>query len=560
MLKHLRLISLLAVLWLTCFSGLSKTTLIDLVDEGFYSTASRQMLVTGDWITPRVGGLPFLGKPPMFLWAQAIVMKILGPTVLAARLPSALAIAVTSLLLWFWMKRRGQERAGWLAAIFYACCPMAMGMGRVAMTDALMGLWLTVTIMGASDAYHGKTGGYLWMSFGAAFATLTKGPVGVLLPMVTFVLWLIWKRNLKELRKPIWLLVIALFVVIVLPWHLAIWRAHGPEFLREYFWQHHIQRVLGRAFGHSQPFWYYVPVLICAMFPFVAFVPRAWWQAIKSRTNETLDGRALWALWAAGVLLFFSLSRSKLASYILPALPALAILVALHIDRSIKAHGAMSRVESMLIGLTGSLIGAVLLVCGVLGFGWRSHPSPVPYSAKVLSGTIGWQSGPMNEARIWYRLSPFTLLAPHALVIGMLVLISIGLMLLWRREIVRVVSVGILFCLSFAVIFSQFAMPAWSRFDIEPLWQLAETTRPSLQQGEPLVLYGIHPARTSVRYLLGDSNLITETTDVPVMERIVTQNPKGYILAVNGEPLPAVSGRVTFERSSGRWALWRFEK
>ena len=139
-------------------------------------------------------------------------------------------------------------------------------------------------------------------------------------------------------------------------------------------------------------------------------------------------------------------------------------------------------------------------------------------------------------------------------------LISIALMLLWRRKIIRVVSVGLVFCLSFAVIFSHFAMPAWNRFDIEPLWQLAETTRSSLQQGEPLVLYGIHPARTSVRYLLGDSNLITETTDAPVLERIVAQNPKGYILAVNGEPLPAVLGQVTFERSSGRWALWRFER
>ena len=94
------LISLLAVLWVSCFSGLTSFALIDLVDEGFYSTISRQMVTSGDWITPRVGTMVYLGKPPLFYWSQAVFIKLLGPTVLAARLPSALAVAFTSLSLW----------------------------------------------------------------------------------------------------------------------------------------------------------------------------------------------------------------------------------------------------------------------------------------------------------------------------------------------------------------------------------------------------------------------------------------------------------------------------
>ncbi len=87
------------MLWLSCFSGLSKSALLDLVDEGFYSSISRQMLESGDWITPRVGAEVFLGKPPLLYWAQAFFIRFLGPGVLAARLPSALAVAATSLIL-----------------------------------------------------------------------------------------------------------------------------------------------------------------------------------------------------------------------------------------------------------------------------------------------------------------------------------------------------------------------------------------------------------------------------------------------------------------------------
>jgi len=561
-LDRLPMIALLALLWLSCFSGLSKSALFDLVDEGFYSTISRQMLETGDWITPRVGAEVYLGKPPLFYWSQAAFIRLLGPTILAARLPSALAVAATSLILWFWMKRRGKELAGWLAAVFYALSPLAMAMARIAMTDALLTLWLTVAMIGAVEGYGGKRRGYLLMALGAGLATLTKGPIGFLLPAATFLLWLICKRDLKELRKPIWLLAAALFTALVLPWHLAVWQTNGDYFLREYLWQHHVQRVIGGAFGHDYPFWYYLPVLLCSMFPFIAFVPRAWWSAIRKNWHghEVSDHTEIWALWAGFVLVFFSLSPSKLPSYILPVLPALTLQVGLHVNELLKEHRGVARMEGFLLGLFGALIGLVLLSAGVFGLRWRAAPSPVPYSAKLLAGTIGWQSSPMNDARVWYRLSPFIVLARHTLIFGLLLLASTALMLWWRRNLIRVVSIAATLCLSLAVIFGHFAMPAWSRFDIEPLWQLAERSRPALQEGEPLVLYGIHPARTSVRFLLGHPDLITETTDSPVLERVVERYPRGHILAVQGDSLPAIAARVQIDGNAGRWVLWRFER
>ena len=560
-LTRLPLISLLAVLWLSCFSGLSKSALLDLVDEGFYSSISRQMLETGDWITPRVGVEVFLGKPPLFYWAQALFIKLLGPTVLAARLPSALAVAATSLILWFWMRRRGAPLAGWLAAIFYALFPLAMGMAHIAMTDALLTCWLTLAIIGAIEGHNGKRAGYLLMALGAGLATLTKGPIGFLLPGATFGLWLIWKRDLKELRQPIWLLAALLFAAIVLPWHLLVWRANGDFFLREYFWQHHVQRLIGRAFGNERPFWFYLPVLICASFPFIAFAPRAWWKEITKawHRNHEANYTAMWALWVALVLLFFSLSASKVTNYILPILPALAVLIGRHVAELLSERRRLGRMEGFAIGLFGTLIGLLLISCGLLGFQWRSAPAPVPYAARLLSGTIGWQSGPMNDAQVWYRLSPFTVLAPHTLTFGLLLLTATVLILLWRRNMVRVVSTATTLCLCLAVTFAHFAMPAWSRFDLEPLWELAEAAGPSVQAGEPLILYDFHPRRASVRYLLGHADLI-ETTDAPVLQQVSGKYPRGHILAIVGNPLPAFAGSVRVERTAGRYVLWRFDK
>src|SRR5262249_38964854 len=152
----------------------------------------------------------------------------------------------------------------------------------------------------------------------------------------------------------------------------------------------------------------------------------------------------------------------------LPALPAIAVLVGLQIDQMMKDRTAMTRVEILISGVCGFVIGAVLLACAVLGLSWRGQPAPAPYAARLLSGTIGWQAGQLSDARIWYRLSPFTMLAPGVLAIASLTLVATMLILSWRREVGKVTAVGAVLCLMFAFMFSQVTMPAWSRFDIEP--------------------------------------------------------------------------------------------
>src|SRR5258706_12001406 len=103
-------------------------------------------------------------------------------------------------------------------------------------------------------------------------------------------------------------------------------------------------------------------------------------------------------------------------------------------------------------------------------------------------------------------------------------------------------------------------MRAWSRLPLNPVWDLAESAGPSVQAGEPLILYGFHPRRASVRYLLGHADLITETTDAPVLQQTAGKYPRGHILAIAGSALPALGGSVKVERAAGRYVLWRFEK
>ncbi len=558
--RHGPLISLLAVLWVSCFSGLSNYALVDLVDEGAYATIARQMLTSGDWITLRIGPALYFGKPPLLCWAIAVFIKLLGPTTLAVRLPSALGVAFTSLILWWWMKRRGDELTGWLAGIFYALSPLAAGLAHVTVSEGLLTLWLTIAVLGAIDGYRGRVGGYLVMAVAAALATMTKGVIGFLLPGAMLLFWLIWWRRLADLRKPIVLAAIAIFLILVLPWHIAEWRAQGGTFLRVYFYENHFQRAAAGIYGHGRPFWFYLPVLICASFPFVIFFPRAWYAELKMLWQK-VSGReitGMFFVWTTLVFLFFSASVSKLPDYILPVLPGVMVLVAARVSKLLRERRGLSRMELWLSILLSTGLGIVLLACAVLGLSWRGRPSPLPYSAQLLSGRIGWQAAPLSIERVWYRLSPFIVLAPETLIMGVLLIVAAVLFVVWRKRMVNVIATAIALSLTTIIIFAHFAMPAWSRFDIEPMWQLAEAARPAVDEGQPLVLYDIRPARHSVTYLLGRPDLVIDTTDAPVVQRAVSQYRHGYILTKTTTQIPDVPEPIAIEKITGHWVLWRF--
>lgn len=552
------------ILGFVCFYGLNRPALIDQADEGLYASTARRMIESGDWVTPRFGPNVFLDKPPLSFWCQAVFIRLLGPTPLAARLPSAIAAFLTALTLYFWTKRKGLVRVGWLAAVFYALCPLvALGLARVAMIDSLLTLWLTLAVVGWIEGYGGNRKGYLLMAAAMGLAVMTKGAIGFLLPCLAFAVWLLMRRDWAELRHVPWAWALTIFLLLTLPWHLAAWWANGNLFLNEYIMRQHVLRFLGRDFGHNEPSWYYIPLLASNMFPWSVFVPVAWWKGLRvwRSPRESLDCMmAMWAVWAMVVILFFSVSASKLPSYVLPALPALMLLVAWRLNATWQMKRGLFALESFILGIAGSLLGLCYLVIGIYGWQWRTSPSSPSWLAKKLGALFSWKEQTETIEMLWQRLTPVTSIAPYWITLGALILLASLIILVCWRKTFRTLVAAIVLSLSLIILNVHFIIPAWSVSDVAPLNALGERTLPALQRGEPLVMYALHPKRPSLHYTLGHFNQIVETFSPDVLQNILSDAGHGYVLANEATSLPSLPGTLKQEATAGQWTLWRYDR
>lgn len=552
------------VLWLVCFSGLNRVQLIDLVDEGIYASISRQMIDSGDWITPRFASEAFFYKPPLAYWCQAFFIYLLGPTPMAARLPSAIAAFLTAFALYYWAWRKEAMRLGWLAAMLYALCPLVgIGLARVAMMDSLLTLCFTLSLIGWIEGYGGDPKVYLLMAAGVGLATMTKGIIGFLLPSAAFFVWLLIRHDYTSLRKVPWAAALGIFILLVLPWHLAAWREHGNWFLHEYIVRQHVQRFLGEAFGHNAPFWYYLPVLILSAFPWSAFFPIAWWRGLmcvrRSEKNSLDCAMAMCALWAALVVAFFTLSRNKLPNYILPALPALMLLVAWRLDSVWNVRRGLRAFEYAILYVPGILLGILFLIVGISGWQWRSQPALLSVLAKRVGTLLNWEEQSQSVDLLWRKLEVITSLAPYWITAGALLFLGSVAILICRQQTARAVGAGILMSLALVVLATQLMLPAWGNHNAASLKELAERVRPALEGGEPLVVYDLLRRRPSLRYMLGRNEQITETSSQDVLQSVLKNAGRGFVLTEDERGLPFTSGNFRREAIAGEWALWRYD-
>jgi 4-amino-4-deoxy-L-arabinose transferase-like glycosyltransferase len=553
------------ILLFVCFYGLTRVALIDPVDEGIYSTIARQMVESGDWVTPRYGTTVFFYKPPLFYWCQAVFIYFLGPTTLAARLPSAIAAFLTSFSLFYWARQKGALRTSGLAAVLYVLCPLvALGLARVAMMDSLLTLFLTLAVIGWIEGYSGKRKGYLLMAVGMGLATMTKGLIGFLLPGAAFSVWLIMRRDWNELRKLSWAAMLGIFMVLVLPWHLAAWRAHGNWFLQEYVMRQHVQRFLGEDFTHHRaPIWYYFPVLFLFAFPWSAFAPVAWWRSLRQWRSEkqSLDcAMAMWAVWAAVVFLFFSFSRSKLPNYVLPALPGLMLLVAWRLDAAWQAKRGLAVFEAITSAGLGLLLGLLLLIVGVSSSGWQDQGGSPSWLAKKAGAILNWKEESQSIELLWQKLAVVTNLAPYLIVLGALLSLGSAMMLIFWRKTSRAVGSAIMMNIALIVLAVHFGMPAWSSQTAAPVNALGQRTLPALERGEPLVMFALHPKRPSLLYLLGHTGQIIETFSAEALQSVLSRAGRGYVLAAHDATLPSLPYPLRQEAAAGKWVLWRYDE
>lgn len=322
------------------FFGLNYFGLIG-ADEPRYAQVAREMLARHDWITPILGGKPWLEKPPLFYWQSMIVFSVAGVHDWAARLPSAFD-ATLMVIAVYWFFRRLRPGFELDAALITASCAAVVGFARAASTDMPLAATFTITLL-AWYAWHeiGRNL-YLLVSYAfLAFAMLAKGPVAPFLALLIVGIFALAKGDARILLRSFWIPGLVLFFVLALPWFFAV-QLRNPEFLRVFILQHNLERFGTNLYHHSQPFWYYLPVTILAMVPWVVFViaavaelVRSWWSKGASLLQSADALNVFLLIWLAIPVIFFSLSQSKLPGYILPAIPAGAMMLAEYIRRHV---------------------------------------------------------------------------------------------------------------------------------------------------------------------------------------------------------------------------------
>lgn len=330
-----RIYVLVVVLYLfTYLAPLGMRPLI-IPDESRYAETPREMVASGDWIVPRLNGVRYFEKPVLGYWLNALSIRLLGENRFAVRLPAALAAGLTALLVFMLVRRYGNDEWG---AVFssgmFLTTLFVYAVGTFAVLDMPLTLFLTGANICFYFAYREQGGRrrLLEACFGGfcGLAFLTKGFLAFAVPVVTIVPFMFWEKRWRELFTMVWIpLLTAVFVA--LPWGIAI-HLREPDFWRFFFWHEHVQRFFSDHAQHPEAFWFFVPVLIACLLPWTFVLPAA---IAGLRKREFLgDSFLRYCLcWFIFPFLFFSASRGKLATYILPCFPPLAVLMAVGLLR-----------------------------------------------------------------------------------------------------------------------------------------------------------------------------------------------------------------------------------
>ncbi|GAC1303318.1 MAG: glycosyltransferase family 39 protein [Steroidobacteraceae bacterium] len=344
-------------------------------DEGRYAEIPREMLSGGDWVIPHLNALVYLEKPPLQYWLTALAYRCFGEHEFAARFCTGLAGYLSLAIVFFLGRALWGFDAGMRAVLFTLASTLFVLLGHQLTLDMLLSFWLVAALGSFLMAQVRRVEWRAWMLCcwaSMAFAVLTKGLIGVLIPGVTLIAYAVWQRDWPLLHRLNLRWGLPLFTAITAPWLVLAARANS-EFLRFFFVREHFQRYLTPIEHRTQPWWFFVPVLVVGI---IAWLPQGTRALIAPPVGRGPRGefdapRLLW-VWCVFVLVFFSFSDSKLIPYILPAIPALALLCAGH-------KGADNRV---------SLLGGSLLTlassAGLLAYASGLWGSPEARQLLVL--------------------------------------------------------------------------------------------------------------------------------------------------------------------------------
>ncbi len=343
---------LLAVLFGALFAWRLGTAPLINPDEGRYAEVPREMVASGDWVTPRLNGVPYFEKPPLVYWAVATCEKFLGGGEWSVRLTPAL-LAIGGILLAYGATRRiyGRDAGFWCAivlgtSLLYAAFVHLLGLDMA--VTVLMSAALFCFIVGVREPPGRARRLLFWGLYAAAaLTTLTKGLIGFLIPGAVMLLWLVLVGPWKRLRPFYLPSGIVLFLAIAAPWHLLV-AGRNPGWAHFYFIYEQFERFSDKTgHGRYQPFWFFIPILILGLFPWTGFAWSAFREALAGGWTRRRESAEAWffAIWAGFIFLFFSGSQSKLIPYILPVFPPVAVIVGRWLASTLRLPDAFTRMK-----------------------------------------------------------------------------------------------------------------------------------------------------------------------------------------------------------------------
>jgi len=557
-----------AAIWLATLTGaavwlrLGSTGLVD-ETEPLFAEAARQMQITGDWVTPYFNGATRFDKPPLIYWLIAICYQVLGVNEWAARFPSALSATLLTLFGFYTLRRFGLprpdasgvtlHRSAWIGSALMILNLQTIGWGRIGVSDMLlsgcMGGALLAFFWGYALPNRAEAGRWYWAFYGlSGLAVLTKGPVGALLPGLIILAFLLYTGNLSLLRDMKLLGGGLLFLLITLPWYILVIWANGEAYIESFFGYHNLERFTRVVNSHWAPVWFYLAVVPLAFLPWSVYLPVAiarlrFWRIRDWRAQPRSTHLGLFALiWFGVVFGFFTVAATKLPSYMIPLLPAAAILVGLFWSDQYSDNLGNS-------GSTGSTgnrvarhrgiwishwvnIGLALLMAIAVWISphWMGNEPEIPQFAERVrqSGVVIWGSA------IW------------------LIVAMAELVLLLRRQSRWIWSIQLVGWLAF-LLFTL--LPVATIFDTQrqlPLRQLAQTIVQVQRPNEPVVMIGYRKP-SLVFYSQRPITYIAALSDVPerlrkLERKLARPQAQAHSLLIIGRPTKFQDAGITEDR------------
>ncbi|MBW6493976.1 MAG: glycosyltransferase family 39 protein [Burkholderiaceae bacterium] len=352
------------------FAGTAWARALMLADEGRYVGVAWEMLRSGNWLTPTLNGLPYFHKPPLFYWITAGALELLGHHEFAARVAPILGATLGAMALFLFLRRWASARTARATLAALLVQPLWFLGGQFANLDMLVAGCITATIVllahAALSAEQGQPHrGALAAAYAVAAAgVLSKGLIGFVLPAMAIFFWLLLARRWRLLPRLLWWPGFAIFLALVAPWFVAM-QQRFPEFLNYFFIVQQFDRFASTGFNNRQPFWFYPAVLAIFFLPWLPWLARS----VRLRylpVDSQPAVRLLMLVWAVAIVVFFSIPRSKLLGYVLPAVPPLAFLVAEGFLRGVAVAHKSRRLWSLSAGLVAALVIAIVAWLAVL--------------------------------------------------------------------------------------------------------------------------------------------------------------------------------------------------